>query len=949
VSASAVLTFAAASAAPQFSLGAQDPVAATVGSLVGRVTESPGGGPIAGARVQALALPGRATAGSAVTGPDGRFRVGGLRAGPYAVVVTRIGYQLQRVDTVRVADGAAATADVALTALAQQLDVVVTTASRGTPEKALEAPASISVVTSAEVERRAAVTTADLVRATPGVDATQGGVAQTNIVVRGFNNAFSGSLLMLQDYRFAGVPSLRVNVPLLTTGTTDDIERVEVLLGPASALYGPNSANGVLHVITKSPFNSVGTSATVDGGERSIFRGALRHAGLIGQKAAFKVSGEYFRGRDFQYADPAEPDRFPDSPLTPQARRGAATQRDFDIARYSGEARVDVRPADETEFITTLGYTNVGSGIELTGANGASQIRGWTYANLQQRFRHRRLFAQVFANVSDAGNRDSLDTEGTYLRRSGQPIVDQSRVYSAQLQHGFALGGTDFVYGGDYIRTDPRTGGTINGRNEDRDRVNEYGAYLQTTTRLAPKFDLLAAARVDGNNVIAGAQFSPRAALVFKPTPNHNFRATYGRAFSTPANFSFFLDLVRQPLGGPYNVRAVGNPPKEGFDYRRGCAAAAADGLCMRSPFTGGGEFVAAGGSDAYAAFVGALGASLPANNTTLRPLLPALGALRPAAAGADLSVVGFPSAAGAQVVAPASLRRIAPLQAQFNNTYEVGYKGIFASRARLAVDLWYQQRSDVGTPAQLATPGVFMNRQALGQFVSANLAPVLQAGGLPAAQAAATAAAVGQALTASPDLAPIFRLPLGVVTFDSPLASRPTDFLATYQLGGQRINLYGTDVAVDFLATDRVTLASTYSYLSQNVFRSIIDPSTRVPFMSNSPRHRASLTGRYEQPRGWGFELRGRYADAFPVNSAVYVSGVPLPVPGSATGATFQYPDVPVNAFVDAGITYRTTIAGRRALLALNGTNILDNRRASFVGVPEIGRLLITRVKYDF
>ena len=95
---------------------------------------------------------------------------------------------------------------------------------------------------------------------------------QANIVSRGFNNAFSTSMLMLQDYRFAGVPSLRVNVPFLFTGTGEDIDRIEVLQGPASALYGPNSGAGVLHVITKSPFSSRGTSISLDGGERSMAR-----------------------------------------------------------------------------------------------------------------------------------------------------------------------------------------------------------------------------------------------------------------------------------------------------------------------------------------------------------------------------------------------------------------------------------------------------------------------------------------------------------------------------------------------------------------------------------------------------------------------------------------------------------------------------------------------------
>ncbi len=125
------------------------------------------------------------------------------------------------------------------------------------------------------------MTAADQVQGLAGVDVSKGGIAQSNVVARGFNNTFSGSLLMLQDYRFAGVPSLRVNVPLLFTSTNEDIERIEVLLGPASALYGPNSSHGVIHTITKSPFTSQGTMLTVDGGTHSLFRasGSIRRPG----------------------------------------------------------------------------------------------------------------------------------------------------------------------------------------------------------------------------------------------------------------------------------------------------------------------------------------------------------------------------------------------------------------------------------------------------------------------------------------------------------------------------------------------------------------------------------------------------------------------------------------------------------------------------------------------
>src|SRR5678809_602720 len=129
-------------------------------------------------------------------------------------------------------------------------------------------------------------------------------------------------------------------------------ERVEVLLGPASALYGPNSANGVLHIITKSPFTSQGTTLTLDGGERSILRGSGRHAGLIGSKAGYKLSGEYFTGSDWKYYDPGEPGTY--GANAPVARRGQEVVRNFDVKRYAGEARLDLRPKDNMEAITTL-------------------------------------------------------------------------------------------------------------------------------------------------------------------------------------------------------------------------------------------------------------------------------------------------------------------------------------------------------------------------------------------------------------------------------------------------------------------------------------------------------------------------------------------------------------------------------------------------------------------
>ena len=945
---------------------AAQPAVAQGGAISGTVTSA--SGPISGVRVQALTSTGQIAA-SVLSRDDGTYRIANVAAGSYSVVATRLGYQMKRTEGVSVEAGGSVTVDFSLTEITTELNPVVTTASRR-PEKALDAPASVSVVDVRDIQERPSVTVTDHIRGIPGVDVNQGGIAQSNVVARGFNNAFSGSILMLQDYRFAGVPSLRVNVPFLMTGTNEDVERIEVLLGPASALYGPNSANGVLHVITKSPFTSQGTTLTLDGGERSLLRGSIRHAGLITPKIGYKLSGEYFSATDWSSTsahdingnvlpnyDPGEPDVFPAQ--APAGRAGKPNIRDFDLRRFTSEARVDIRPTDNSEFVSTVGYTDVGSGLELTGANGTSQIKNWTYTSLQQRARIGRLFGQVFANLSNAGNADSLSTTGTFLLRSGQPIVDQSRVFAGQLQHGLTLGTKqDFVYGVDYIKTNPRTGGTINGRNEEIDDVTEYGAYVQSTTNLPLRFDFIAALRLDHNSLIDGYQTSPRVALVFKPTETQNIRFTYNRAFSTPANFSYFLDLIQaRNIGNSgYNIRALGNPPKSGWSFNRSCGTVNG-GLCMKSRFTGGNDWVPSSSAGVYGGVLTGLSPNLIALLTpSLGPQLAAalvngLKTLRPTDAQVGTRIAYLNQASDpTRDLSAASVKDIGALDASYNKTYEMGYKGIIGNRMRLAVDGWLQKRGDVGNPAGLATPNVFFNGQQLGAYLGPNIAQILIQAGLPAAQAAAAAAQIApQVATAAASL------PVGIVQFDNDQFANGTDVYATYTSAtNTEITVKGVDAALDYVANDFITLAGTYSWVSDEVFRDVLS-SNSAPLMLNAPDAKASFTVKLrDEPARYGAEIRWRFMRAYPVNSGVYASGfdtrgqpISFTRPGSST--VYVYDGVPTSHLFDMSFNYRIPWGSQELLWSINGTNILDKRVRSFPGSPEIGRMVMTRLQYSF
>lgn len=919
--------------------------AAQTGSITGKVTNAEGGAPVVGARITAVS--GLRTAATVVSGDNGNYRITGLAEGTYVVAATRIGFQAKRVDGVTVSGSGAVTVNVAMTEITTRLNEVVTTVTRGaTPEKILDAPASISVVNAEQITNVPAVTIADYLKTTPGLSVSTGGMMQSNIVSRGFNNAFSGSMLVLQDYRFAGVPSLRVNVPALFTGTGDDIERIEVLNGPASALYGPNSANGVLNIITKSPFDSKGTTISVDGGGNAMLQGNFRTAGVFGDnKWGYKVSGTYFTATDWKYNDPNEPATFP--AIAGSARSGQPLTRDFSDKKYSGEFRLDYKPNADFDNIINAGYSKILSAIDLTTAFGAVQARNWSYMSLQDRLRYKGFFAQVFYNANNSGNSSSTDTTGTFYLRTGLPVVDRSSVLVGQLQQAFKLGKVAMVAGLDYISTHPVSDSTIFGRNEGSTDIHEQGVYLQGTVPLTPKLDFIAAIRGDQTDRLAGSQFSPRVAFVYKADENNNFRFTFSRAFNSPASFEYFLDQVSNPNQAPgFALRAIGNPAKSGWQFARSCDATVNGGLCMHSPWVAGGPTasVSSTSANAFPGFMSqflSVANALPASTFggaaqkagfigLLTSLNPILTSLRPTDAQ-----VGSVLRIGTTQVQTSAVTDIQPLQASFNTTWEVGYKGIIGKRLRVALDLWYQIRAAEAPIGQI-NPLVFMDPTKLTSYLGAALTQGLMAGGYSLAQAQGV---VAQAL---PALIPVMAaLPQGALAFTNTKLAPDQSIIASYTNGLGEIDVRGADFAVDYQANDTWMLSGTYSNIGQNVFPQI--GGIGNPLMSNSPKHRASGTATYtNDASGWSFNTAVRYADAFPVNSGLFNSLTPNP-DGGAT-----YAPIPANTMIDVGASWRLPI-GQNVTWSLSVTDLLDTRVATFVGVPQIGRLIMTRVRYSF
>ena len=896
-----------------FALGAlfSAPLAAQQGTLSGRVTDAEAGTPVSGATIEIVGQM------LGATGAEGDFSAS-VPAGTHSVIVTLIGYETTRVDGIAVDAGGTTDIEVPIRSRALILNPVVVTASRR-QEKALEAPASVSSVSSSEIQRTIATTAADHVQTQPGLDIFQAGLTSKSVVSRGFNNVFSGTLLTIVDNRYARIPYQRFNAFDLISATDLDIDRIEVSLGPGSALYGPNAAAGVMHIITASPIDRPGTSVSLAAGERSIFTGQFRTAVAPSERFGFKLSGQYMRGNDFEYRDPVEVG----AAAVPGANPRIAA-RDFFYERYALDARADIRGEGGGAFVLNGGMSQMKNAIVLTGI-GAAQGKNWVYPYVQGRFSKDRFFAQAFYNTSDAGD--------TYVLRTGQDIVDESFVMSAQVQHGFDLGERQsFTYGVDLISTNPRTEGTVLGRNEDDDNSREVGAYLHSETALSDMVDLVAAVRVDDHSRLTKTNISPRVALVLTPTEGQNIRFTYNRAFSTPSTNNLFLDILAANIpilpGISYGIRSQG-VPLGGYTFANQCQGGVAS-RCMYSPLMPGQALPANAAvfwNPVIETLLPQFASQLPPQ---LVPLLPTLGAmlLNPGAGDPQLGTLfrRFDvAAAGAGSTDPfvtlggPGVSDVPDLAATIHNSFEVGYKGLINDRVLLAADIYRTRVENFVGSLRVETPNVFFDPASVQAFVLHRLDPLIRAGVIsPALIEGPLATAVGA----------IASLPLGTVATDQ---TGSHDLLLTYRNFGD-VSYTGADLALEVLLSDQLSVNGNFSWKSAECFNSTDDDCDDIDDIAlNAPSHNGSFGLTYaNQASGFSAQGRVRMTAGFPINSGTYI------------GAIDGY------QVVDGSVSYRLPFQPGTTL-SVTANNLFDSNHTEFVGAAPLGRFVMFRVRHDF
>ena len=265
--------------------------------VVGKITDKQTGEALIGATISV-----RGSGQSTMTDKNGSFVLTNIKAGKVAIIVSYVGYG-EFIETVTVPENGVGTLNVALSVSYRPGSEVVVSASKRL-EKITNAPVSISVLNARDFSQSSSFNVGELASKIQGVEFVRTGVNGVGLNMRGFNNAFNAKVLLMTDGRnsmMAGSSGLPAGI--MNTVIKEDIERMEIMLGPSSALYGPNAHNGVVNTITKDPRKWQGTDIVLGAGNQDVFSGRFRTATKINDKWAYKITGEYTTGKDFEWRD----------------------------------------------------------------------------------------------------------------------------------------------------------------------------------------------------------------------------------------------------------------------------------------------------------------------------------------------------------------------------------------------------------------------------------------------------------------------------------------------------------------------------------------------------------------------------------------------------------------------------------------------------------------------
>jgi outer membrane receptor for ferrienterochelin and colicin len=374
-----------------------------------------------------------------------------------------------------------------------------------------EAPSNVYVITDEDIRHSGAVDIPTLLRRVPGLEVMQMNGADFNVSVRGNNQPGANKLLVMVDGRSIYVDVQgQVNWKLLPV-TLPEIKRIEVLKGPASAVYGFNAFDGVINIITKSPEEMKGTTLQFGGGNFGTITASAIQAGTV-NKFGYRLSIGHNQNADW-------------------TNRDALAFRDnlFNVlTEYSLSSESKIKFAgglvDSNAFNSLLAQDVISP---------TKPSQGYASAGYERPNFFVRAFWNRFSDTSRPMFLPPLDQFLTVTARDGALAQQFSAdTYNIDVQHSLdLLPRNRLTYGVNYRYNTLTSNATSQYATENR-----LGLFFQDDWNFANRFTLSAGLRYDLDTFI-NPTLSPRVALLYSPSPDHTFRLSGSVAYRPPTLF----------------------------------------------------------------------------------------------------------------------------------------------------------------------------------------------------------------------------------------------------------------------------------------------------------------------------------------------------------------------------------------------------------------------------
>ena len=421
-------------------------------------------------------------------------------------------------------------------------DQVVVSASRA-EEALVNAPAAVTLIPAATIQNSPATNMGDLLRAVPGINVTQVSARDVNFTTRGATSTLATSQLALVDGRSIYLDFFGMVMWDLVPTNLHEIRQIEVVRGPASAVWGANAMSGVVNVITRTPRELAadgGTSVTIgvgafnrnvtgrDEDSGSLFYVNGSHAQAVDDRWAYKLSAGYLTQDPLPRPAGVIPNAF-STPYPPFANTGTS-QPKFD-------GRVDYDFSGDRGSLTFAGGVAGTEGIIHSGVGpfDISSESNMTYFTTRYQKGSRRV--AFFTNLLD-GNASNLLARGP--TGAPLPLIFNTKTFDIEASDTRALWTRHVLsYGGNFRRNTFDISLAPNG--DDR---SEGGAYLQDEIFLGDHFRWVVGGRVDKFSSIEDAVFSPRTTFMVKPAADQTIRFSFNRAFRAPSFINNHIDTT---------------------------------------------------------------------------------------------------------------------------------------------------------------------------------------------------------------------------------------------------------------------------------------------------------------------------------------------------------------------------------------------------------------------